>query len=286
MVIRKKKGEVRYGETPHDEIGFWSEIKLDILTKYWPEYTKIVTKQSWDFTTLYVDAFAGSGQHLSRTTGEFVKGSPARALEVKPAFHEYHFIDMDEAKVKSLEELAENRPNVTVHHGDCNQILMQHVFPRAEYKNFKRAVCLLDPYSLQLDWTAIERAGEMGSIEIFLNFPIMDINRNVLRDGPSSGKVAQMTRFWGDESWRTAAYRPVPTLWGDSTLEKVANPELVGAFRSRLMDVAGFKHVPEPLAMRNSQRATVYYLFFAGPNKTGAKIVNWIFNDYRDKGYG
>jgi three-Cys-motif partner protein len=163
---------------------------------------------------------------------------------------------------------------------------MQDVFPRAEYKNYRRAVCLLDPYSLQLDWTAIERAGEMGSIEIFLNFPIMDINRNVLRDAPSSGKVAQMTRFWGDESWRNAAYRPVPTLFGDSILEKVANPELVGAFRSRLTDVAGFKHVPEPLAMRNSQRATVYYLFFAGPNETGAKIVNWIFNDYRDKGYG
>jgi hypothetical protein len=29
---------------------------------------------------------------------------------------------------------------------------------------------------------------------------------------------------------------------------------------------------------------TVYYLYFASPNNTGAKIVTDIFNSYRDKG--
>src|SRR3954452_16902874 len=93
-------------ETLHDEIGFWSEIKLDILKKYWPAYTQIVKKQSFNYRTLYIDGFAGSGQHISRETGEFVKGSPARALEVQPPFDEYHFIDMDAGKIRSLEVLA------------------------------------------------------------------------------------------------------------------------------------------------------------------------------------
>jgi len=285
MAIRRKKGAARYGETAYDEIGFWSEIKLDILGKYWPEYTKIVKKQSWDFTTLYVDAFAGSGLHLSRQTGDFVKGSPARALDVSPAFDEYHFVDQDEAKVKSLETLAAARDNVFVHHGDCNEVLLRDVFPRADFKKYHRAVCLLDPYSLQLDWNVIARAGSMKSIEVFINFPIMDINRNVLREGASALKTSQMTRFWGDESWRESAFRENRGLFESST-EKVENWELAKAFQSRLIEGGGFKYVPEPLAMRNSVHATVYYLFFAGPNETGSKIVDWIFNDYRDKGYG
>jgi three-Cys-motif partner protein len=273
-------------ETVHDEIGFWSEIKLDILKRYWPEYTKIVKKQSWDFRTLYVDAFAGSGQHVSKATGEFIKGSPARALEVMPAFDEYHFIDMDVAKVRSLEALAAERPNVTVHHGDCNEILMKTVLPMARYDEYRRAVCLLDPYSLQLDWSVIARAGEMKSVEIFLNFPIMDMNRNVLHRTASTEKQRQMTRFWGDESWRDAAYRLQATLFGDNDALKVANSELVAAFRGRMLKEGGFSFVPEPLAMRNSKHATVYYLFFAGNNQTGAKIADWLFRDYRAKGYG
>src|SRR5690349_7122353 len=173
----KKKKPSQVGETTHDEIGFWSEIKLDILRKYSPEYTKIVKQQSWNFRTIYADAFAGSGQHISKTTGERIQGSPSRALEVQPPFDEYHLIDLDAAKIRSLEELAAQRKDVHVHHGDCNEVLLQKVFPRALYKDYRRALCLLDPYSLQLDWQVIATAADMKSVEIFLNFPIMDINR-------------------------------------------------------------------------------------------------------------
>ncbi len=203
-----------------------------------------------------MDAFAGSGKHVSRDTGEFVMGSPARALEVIPPFDEYHFVDMDKAKVKSLEDLARDRANVTVHEGDCNSVLLDEVFPRAQFKDYRRALCLLDPYSLQLDWNVIRTAGEMGSVEIFLNFPIMDINRNVLRSSgaASASKLKQMTRFWGDESWHGAAYRPERGLF-DTHDVKVENWELIKTFQERLRAVGGFKHVPEPMAMRNSQRS-------------------------------
>jgi hypothetical protein len=288
MASRKKSSKAPvYAETPHDEIGFWSEIKLDILRKYAAAYSNIVKKQQWKFQTLYVDAFAGSGKHVSRNTGDFVMGSPARALEVIPPFDEYHFVDMDKAKVKSLENLAQGRTNVTVHEGDCNSVLLDEIFPRAQYKDYRRALCLLDPYSLQLDWKVIQAAGEMKSVEIFLNFPIMDINRNVLRsDGSASAsKLKKMTRFWGDESWREAAYRPERGLF-DTKDVKVENWELIKTFQERLRDVGGFEYVPEPMAMRNSQRSAVYYLIFAGPNATGKRIASEIFDGYRKKGYG
>lgn len=280
----RKKPAPQPRETPHDEIGFWSEIKLDILERYWPRYTNIIKKQSHHFSTVYIDAFAGSGKHVAKTTGEFILGSPARALDVKPAFDEYHFIDLDAAKVSSLEQLAEARPNVTVHHGDCNSILLNEVFPRARYKDYRRALCLLDPYSLQLDWSVIQLAGEMKSVEIFLNFPIMDINRSVLRSDPSPRKVEEMNRFWGDASWREAAYKQEATLFGSIEDVKVQNWELVQVFRDRLRSAAKFKYVPDPIAMRNTLRSAVYYLFFAGNNETGAKIVRDVFETAASKG--
>lgn len=124
--------------------------------------------------------------------------------------------------------------------------------------------------------------GQMGSVEIFYNFMIVGANRNVLwRDGPQRRDL--LTRVFGDEAaWMKAAYREVTNLFGDQLYEKIrGNEPLVQAFRRRLRDVAGFKHVIEPIAMKNSQRAVIYYLFFATQNETGRKIVAEILNKYR-----
>jgi three-Cys-motif partner protein len=91
-----------------------------------------------------------------------------------------------------------------------------------------------------------------------------------------------MTRFWGDDSWRAAAYDTQPGLFGPME-EKTSNEAVVAAYRKRLNDVAGFKYVPEPLPMRNTRGAVVYYLFFASQNHTGNKIAEHIFNKYRNR---
>jgi hypothetical protein len=66
--------------------------------------------------------------------------------------------------------------------------------------------------------------------------------------------------------------------------EKVSNDAVAAAYQKRLKNVAGFAYVPDPMPMRNTRGATVCYLFFASPNKIGAKIVSDIFNTYRDRG--
>ena len=62
-----------------------------------------------------------------------------------------------------------------------------------------------------------------------------------------------------------------------------SNEAVVEAFRKRLKDVAGFSYVPEPIPMRTRKGAVIYYLFFASPNNTGAKIVSEIFAKYRER---
>ena len=270
----------------YDEIGYWSEIKLDILRKYASAYSTIVSKSPAIKRHLYVDAFAGAGTHKSRTTGEFVPGSPANALDVKPPFSEYHFIDLDGRRASQLRELAKDRVDVQIHEGDCNKILLEKVFTRCRYEDYARALCLLDPYGLNVAWDVLETAGKMQSVEIFYSFMIMDANMNVLWKNPdkvSKEQLARMDRSWGDRSWRDAAYSKQPGLFGEIE-EKAGNEAVLNALQLRLRDVAGFNYVPEPLPMRNSVGAVIYYLVFASPNKTGARIVTDIYSSFREKG--
>jgi len=265
----------------YDQIGVWSEVKLDILREYAVAYSRILSKQR--LRHIYVDAFAGLGVHLSRNTGEWVAGSPLNALAVEPPFREFHFIDADGNRAAQLRELAGNKSEVFTYEGDCNDILPSRIFPRAEYQNYGRALCLLDPYNINLAWEVVAKAGKMATIEIFLNFMIMDMNMNVLRHNPDKvdpRQVARMNRFWGDESWRAVVYENSRNLFGLE--EKVGTNEMLAeAYRKRLREIAGFQYVPEPMPMRNSTGNTIYYLFFASPNATGKKIVEAIFNKYR-----
>lgn len=72
-------------ELDYDEIGSWSEIKLEIVRKYAAAYSTIMAKQPSIKKHIYVDAFAGPGVHISRATGDFVLGSPLNALRMPAA---------------------------------------------------------------------------------------------------------------------------------------------------------------------------------------------------------
>ena len=270
-----------------DEVGYWSELKLEIIRKYAAAYSTILTAQS-RLEHHYIDAFAGAGVHIARRTGEFIAGSPLNALNIRPPFKQHHLIDLDGERAKNLRRITKDRTDVTVYESDCNEILFNQVFPKVRYEDFRRALCILDPYQLNPDWKVVAKAGTMKSIEIFLNFMVMDMNMNVLWKNPAGvapEQVSRMNSFWGDESWRDAAYREEQGLFGVEK-EKTTNEDVAEAYRNRLEDVAGFKYVPKPLPMRNSSGAVIYYLFFASPNKTGSGIVEDIFNRYRQHGIG
>lgn len=275
----------RDGQYEPDRIGYWSELKLEIIRSYASAYSRILAAQP-GLRHAYIDAFAGGGQHLRKKTLEPVAGSPVNALAVRPPFKEYHFIDLDGLKADALRQLAHGRSDVDVYEEDCNVVLLNKVFPRLQYRLRARGLCLLDPYDLDLDWNVVATAGRMQTIEIFLNFMVMDMNMNVLWKNPdkvSPQQIERMDRFWGDESWRSAAYREESDLFG-TFAAKSPNDDVAQAYRERLRTVGGFANVAEPLPMRNDQGAVVYYLFFASPNPTGLKIVNDIFGKYRERG--
>jgi three-Cys-motif partner protein len=208
------------------------------------------------------------------------------ALNAKYPFDRYHFIDKDVAKTDFLKQLVGKDEKVQIYTGDCNKILPDEIFPLIKYEEYKRALCFLDPYGLHLNWEVMYTAGQSGAIEIFLNFPLMDMNRNILWNNPEKvdkTQIERMNAFWGDESWRNISYKTQQGLF-DTYEEKTVLLSLIEAFRKRLNKVAGFICVPEPIPMRNKKGVIVYYLFFASPNKTGDKIAKYIFSKYGDGG--
>ncbi len=208
----------------YDEIGIWSEIKLDIIKEYAKAFSTILSAQTNPgFIHIYIDAFAGPGIHVSKMTRDFILGSPLNALNVKPPFREYNFIDLDKDKINELNNIVGEREDVNIYEGDSNKILLEKIFPRVNYKDYRRALCILDPYGMHYNWDVVYAAGQMGTIDILLNFPIMAMNRDILTKDQNKllpEKINRMNAFWGDESWKDIAYESTPLFRFTKTCSK------------------------------------------------------------------
>jgi three-Cys-motif partner protein len=270
-----------------DEVGYWTELKLEILKDYCAAYSKILSAQP-TLSHVYVDAFSGPGVHVSKAKGGFILGSPLNALLVEPPFKEYHLIDSDGDKIDMLRQEIGDRKDVFLYQGDCNKVLVEEILLRVRYTDYKRGLFLVDPYGMHLQWSVVEAIGKAGTVDMFLNFPIMDMNMNVLRKVPGTADAAQINRmkqFWGDNSWEEIAYSTQEDLFGVSYTEKNENEDIVNGYLERLRRVAGFKYVAKPIAMRNMNKATVYYFIFASQKPVAADIVEQVFEKYRDRGH-
>ena len=156
-----------------DEVGDWTELKLEIVEEYGERYTTAL--KNVRLKKYYIDAFCGAGRHISKETGNPVEGSPSRALSVVPPFDGFYFIDLEAKKTSYLERLCGDRSDVHIHTGDATEYLTKTLLPQIQYKNYNRALCLLDPYGLHLDWEVMYQAGHSRAIDMFLNFPVMDM---------------------------------------------------------------------------------------------------------------
>jgi len=254
-----------------DEIGPWSERKFAIVQEYATVYSKILANaKSYvpRFEHDYIDAYASAGFSRRKGTNDIVKGTALNSLDIDPPFNHYTFVELRHDRYAMLKAYVTNRADVSVLNANANEVLPRDVFPQYTFRNYRRAFCLLDPYThKQLDWATIEAAGKNGAIDVLLHFPTMPMNRGALhRDGDvSSDEARAMTRFWGDDSWREAVYVK-HGLFADLKGVKASDIEFATAFCKRLIDVAGFKGTSKPIPMLNTRGAIMYYLIFALPH--------------------
>ena len=266
-----------------DRIGQWSEIKLELIERYAKEYSAILSKQNWANHS-YIDAFSGGGKHIRKRDGQLVDGGPLQAMKIEPPFKAFFFIDLKATKSGHLEKLIGDDPRVSVFTGDCNEVLKQ-ILPGFKKSDGRRALCILDPYGIHYAWEVVKLAAKMETVELFLNFSIMDINRTAIRDRldqVNQNELDRMNSFWGDSTWQDLVYYERHDLFGHSAKDRKrkAHQVLPSEYRKRLKEVAGFKYVPEPVPFLNSKGGLLYYLFFASHKQVAAKIVKHIFEKF------
>ena len=108
-----------------DEIGQWSQLKLEIVEQYGAAYTKAFARTQ-NLKKYYIDGFSGAGVHIVKKTKEQIEGSPARALKITPPFDGYCFIDLDGDKTDYLRSMCGDRRDVDIHTGDANEYLTRN----------------------------------------------------------------------------------------------------------------------------------------------------------------
>ncbi len=286
------------------EVGPWAREKLTCLGKYLSAYTTILRKQRFK-GYFYIDAFAGPsrlkvregheedaaqqfliepGEHAPDDAGkvEYIKGSPRVALQIEHPFTRYVFIELNKERVKQLEQLAqeanEKGLDIRVRQQDCNEYLTELLQKgRGSWNNW-RGVIFLDPFGMQVPWSTVAAIGKTRAIEVFINFPVgMAIQRLLKRNGQfSPHEQAKLDSYFGTDEWFHLLYRKKQDLFGDGGVDKLQNAgdRLVRWYRKRLKEAFG--HVSMAREVQSTTGRPLYYLIFAGPHKTGAKIADHV----------
>lgn len=274
-------------------VGPWAVQKLDALEEYLRFYNTALKKQP--FTRVYIDAFAGSpvskvrGSDVppepspffdeaedSEAQEQFILGSPIRALNIENGFHKHYFFDLDESRVQTLRDLCEGRKDVSTDRGDCNPLIRD--LAKSLRSRRLRGVAFLDPYGAHLEWETVESLAATGTMEVIINFPVaMAINRLITKSGDVPEKWHdQLTKCFGTEEWRKIAYQVDQDLFGEEIVSKQGDAanRLLDLYMDRLRAI--FPYVATPRLIRNTRRAPLYYLIWAGPNKLGLEGADYI----------
>jgi three-Cys-motif partner protein len=282
--------------------GDWTADKLDRVRKYLCAYTNIFEKneRARHFTTIYVDAFAGTGQRSARrsktSAGAFgsegdtdaeslQKGSARIALEVESPFDRFLFIEQRADRVSDLQDLRTEFPNrakaIQIEQGDANDVLKK--WCRESDWHHHRAVVFLDPYGMQVNWETVAAIASTKAIDLWILFPLgMAINRLLTRRMPPQPWARALTRIFGSEEWRAEFYpkKKQKTLFEDEETEfKETSFERIGRFFLKRLNTVFTRVAPNPLILTNSKRVPIFLLCFAAGNPKGAPTAVKIAGD-------
>jgi three-Cys-motif partner protein len=277
--------------------GSWTERKLAALGAYLVQYQVIFKKNpgAQNFRTVYVDAFAGTGERDTRTqkdkvslfgygdeTREFQQGSARVALNLKDKFHKYVFIDRKAAHIEALRQSVERDlpalvPICEFVNADANTWL--RAWCANQDWRAQRAVAFLDPYGMSVAWETIEAIARTRAIDLWVLFPFaIGANRMMPSDVlPDKDWGLILTKVFGTVEWTSRFYakKTATDLFGGQleSVTKIAGVDkILEFFLERLRSV--FPHVVQtPMILYNSNNTPMYALCFAAGNPKGGKTA-------------
>ena len=250
--------------------------KLDAHKRYADAYTRALLRQPSEeepFTLYYVDAFAGRGEVLIPGSTETLPGSAQQALETtRRPFDRLLFIDDDQQSCERLREIVGERGDsgrTEVIHGDANVEISNFCsWLKGEEARMHRAFVFVDPYAMQFSWDSVQSVAETKRADMLMLFPLMAVRRNAkIDDWPIQEHDTALTRFFGDESWRSLYTRS-----GSRGIREGGDKEIVRRYAERLESV--FEEVVDPeRTLGSADDGSLFTMLFGASNPAGAKVA-------------
>lgn len=284
--------------------GSWTELKLDAFTKYVNAYLTIMNRnrEKFNWKLIYFDGFAGSGcreetmddstsvenemllfdENVKEEELCVYKCAAERILNIEQkGFDFYYFIDINKASNDALKArlLQYQKPGIQLEYRneDANHQIWDLAHALHDKKNL-RALVLLDPFGMQLDWVSIERLAHT-KIDLWILIPTGVIVNRLLDKKGELVYLNKLKSFLGmtEEEIRLEFYliESEQTLFGEtSNIIKVGDSinRIARLYISKLKTI--FEEVSdEPLVLLNSKKVPIYHFAFASSNATAKKIV-------------
>lgn len=294
--------------------GPWTEEKLEAFEDYVKAYLTVMKdyREKYHWTLCYFDGFAGNGTRSEEEISEEIsvvadmfgeevapeelyvyRGAAERVVRIEEqgikGFDTFFFIDKDKKSCDALEEhLRQFRFSGTpyFHDWDANFALASlSKWMKARYG--RKALVLLDPFGMQIDWTSIQAMKDLD-IDLWILIPSgVIVNRLLRRDYVAEKGFLhpeKLKAFFGltEEEIKQAFYTEVkePSLFGE---ENVKNIKLEGPIQ-RIAELyvkqlkGVFPYVTDPLVLDSSKGRPLFHFVFASKNATGKKIAQYIIN--------
>ena len=268
--------------------GDWTNEKLEILRKYLVGYTSVFKDKDF-FRLVYVDAFSGSGEVLSKKEGKFIKGSTQIAAEIEDRkFDELLFNDLKEGNCSALEERFKNDERVKISNKDANSFL-QNLGSEKDWGSW-RGVLFIDPFATQLKWDTLKKIESYNALDTWILFPIMAISRMMPRskkpEDVNSAWAEKLTHVFGGDSWRDF-YKPNPqqNLFGDDDV--IMDEGVIGIlnlYKNQLRELFGDRFLEKSKTFKNEKNSAIFEFIFCVGSKNKAaitvaqNIAGWIVN--------
>ena len=259
--------------------GDWTIEKLDILTGYLDAY--LIALKNMKFKKIYVDAFAGTGNIITRDGQREIAGSARLALLAHNHFDRYYFIEKDKGKAQQLRNMVKTEfpflaHRVYIRQGDANTELIE-LCSNIDWR-YNRALLFLDPYATEVAWTTLEVIARTTSFDVWYLFPFSALNRMLRRDGNLDPSwIDCINRLLGDDDWMNEFYveDPQMNLFGDSNIVKNATSENIEKYIINRLRTVFPAVAKNPKVFVNEKRSPMFLFCFAvsNPSKNAQQLA-------------
>lgn len=248
---------------PIRDSGSWIEEKHSRLSYFADIFAtgmkSTAGKRGWRHR-IYLELFSGPGKCLVRESGREELGSPLKVIDHE--FTRFIFIDIHTKAARALEKRLSAHPNadkVEIWNGACAEAIERLEIPTSEALTF----AFIDPTGIaQAPFELIRNLRKKTRCDLLINIQHgMGIKMNMHQYTPDADTDCALTKFLGDESWKT--------LHGMSPRDFFL--EYLKLYRAKLAR-EGFKFSENQVIVNIRRTLPLYLLLFASGHPRGQEF--------------